>query len=102
MFQSETIRERLMHSLKERISKAREDSKRAELSKPFSMDTKDKMKIKEEITSPSTSSPSNHCSISSVNQGKQINRAEGPNVFHLTNLSLFDKILRKKNSSILE
>ena len=93
MFQSETIRERLMHSLKEMISKAREDSKRAELSKPFSMDKKDKVKIKEEITSASTCSQSKQSSVSSVNQAKQINRTEGPNVFLLANLSLFDKIL---------
>ena len=71
-----------MHALKERISKAREDTKRAEMSKPFSRDTKDKVKIKEEITSPSTSSPSNQCSISSVPQAKQNNRKERTKVFH--------------------
>ncbi len=101
MFQSETIKERLMNSLKERIAKAREERTRAETSKPISKDTKDKLVIKEEITSPSTCCQSNHSSVSSVIQGKQINRTEGPKVFHLANLSLFDKILRE-NSSLLE
>ncbi len=90
-----------MHALKERISKAREDTKRAEMSKPFSRDTKDKVKIKEEITSASTCSQSKQSSVSSENQGKKINRTEGPKVFHLAKLSLFDKILRE-NSSLLE
>ena len=85
-----------MHSVQANITKAREDRTRAELRKAISQGTKDKVVIKEEISSPSTSSPSNQCSISSVNQGKQINGTEGPKVFHLANLSLFDKILRKK------
>ena len=82
-----------MHSLKERITKAREERTRAETSKPISKDTKDKLLIKEEITSSSTCCQSNHSSVSSVIQEKQINRTEGPNVFHLPNLSLFEKTL---------
>ena len=101
MFQSETIRERLMHSLKERIARAREKPTIAETRKPSSQGTKEKVAIKEELPSASTCSQSKQSSISSVNQGKQINRTEGPKVFHLANLSLFDKILRE-NSSLLE
>ena len=85
--------EGFLNTVTERIRRAREERTRAELGKAISQGIKDKVKIKEEITSPSTSSTSNQCSISLVNQGKQINRTEGPKVFHLANLSLFDKIL---------
>ena len=101
MFQSETIRERLMHSLKERIARAREEPTIAKTSKPISQITKEKVEIKEEITSASTCSQSKQSPVSSVNQGKQINRTEGPKVFHLANIYLFEKILRQ-NSSLLE
>ena len=86
-----------MQSVQANITKAREDRTRAELRKAISHGTKEKVEIKEEITSASTCSQSKQSSISSLNQGKQINRTEGPKVFHLANLSLFDKILRKKN-----
>ncbi len=82
-----------MQSVKQRITKAREERTSADTNKPNSWEEKDKVRIKEEITSASTCSQSNQSSVSSVNQGKQINRTEGPKGF--------DKILRE-NSSLLE
>ena len=92
---------RLMQSVQANITKAREERTSAETNKPNSREAKDKVRIKEESTSASTCSQSNQSSVSSVNQGKQINRTEGPKVFHLAKLSFFDKVLRE-NSSLLE
>ena len=78
-----------MHSLKERITKAREERTRAEQSKPISRDTEDKVKIREEITSANTCSKSNQSSVSSLIQAKQNNRKERTKVLQFGELTLF-------------
>ncbi len=85
--------ERLRQSVKERIRRALEERTRAETRKPISQGTKDKVEIKEEISSRSTCPQSNQSSVSSVSQGKQNNRKERTKVFQFAVLSLFDNIL---------
>ena len=80
--QPQTRMEGFLNTVTERIRRAREERTRAELRKAISQGTKEKVEIKEESTSPSTSSPSNQCSVSAVSQGKQKYRNERKKVFH--------------------